>query len=288
MDRAFLVRFFIWSECSYTGKKRMNPYKQKVAAFYNSRRNYDNDDTRDRALRHFDFIHLQPGQSVLDVATGTGNIATKAAEMIGNTGSVIGIDIATDLLAIAQQKIQEKELTNIQLIEIDAEEFTTRDEQFDAIMCSYAIVLFADIPAILGKWYRWLKPGGLIAFTSFGEDTFLTPIKVEVCDRYGVKLPNLHFPLGTPDRCEQLLSQTGFHLIEVHPEQRGSYLSLEQAKNRWDARFWLHPDDPLPSLDAETVHQIKAAYDAALDSLVTDQGIWDEGMTFYVIAYKPN
>jgi protein-L-isoaspartate(D-aspartate) O-methyltransferase len=266
----------------------MNPYKQKVAAFYNSRRNYDNDDTRDRALRHFDFVSLQPGHSVLDVATGTGNISIRAAEIVLSNGCVIGIDIATDLLEIARQKIQDKALTNVQLIEIDAEEFTATDQQFDAIFCSYAIVLFADIPAILEKWYRWLKPGGFITFTSFGEDTFLTPIKVEACDRYGVTLPNLHFPLGTPDRCEHLLRQTGFHRVEVHPEQRGSYLTLDQAKNRWDARFWLHPDDPLRSLDAETVRQIKAAYDAALDSLATDQGVWDEDMTFYVIAYKPN
>ena len=223
---------------------------------------------------------------MLDVATGTGNIAIAASRIVGNEGSVIGIDIATDLLTIAHQKIQAAGLTNIQLIAIDAEEFNANDQRFDAIFCSYAIMLFADIPATLEKWYRWLKSDGFIAFTSFAENSFLTPVKVEVCRRYGVTLPNLHFPLGTPERCEQLLSKIGFQNIKVHAEQRGTYLSLEQAKNRWDGRFWLHPEDPLPTLAAETIQQIKAAYDAEIEALATEQGVWDEGMTFYVTAER--
>lgn len=266
--------------------KSLEAYKQRVVDFYNSRKDYDNDLTRERALRHLELTHLKPGQLVLDVATGTGNIAIAAAQIVGNEGSVIGIDIATDLLAIAQQKIQAAGLTNIQLITIDAEDYQAESDQFDAIFCSYAIVLFSDISAILEKWYQWLKSGGFIAFTSFAENAFLTPVKVEVCHRYGVTLPNLHFPLGTPERCEQLLSKIGFHTIKVYSEQRGTYLSLEQAKKRWDGRFWLHPDDPLPTLAAETVQQIKAAYDSELEALATEQGIWDEGMTFYVTAEK--
>ncbi|MBE9012943.1 hypothetical protein IQ250_22335 [Pseudanabaenaceae cyanobacterium LEGE 13415] len=53
-------------------------YEQQIIDFYNARTNYDNDITRYRAFALFDYAIPQVGQSVLDVATGTGNIAIEA------------------------------------------------------------------------------------------------------------------------------------------------------------------------------------------------------------------
>lgn len=80
-------------------------YKQEVTNFYNARTDYDNDATRNRAIALFDYTALYSGQFVLDVATGTGNIAIEAAKKVGANGSVLGIDIAVALLKIAQHKI---------------------------------------------------------------------------------------------------------------------------------------------------------------------------------------
>ncbi len=273
----------------------LNDYKQRIVNFYNSRKDYDDDrphgqvlTRKQRAIALFEYTDLQIGQSVLDAATGTGNIAIQAAEIVGENGSVIGIDIAAVLLAIAQQKIQSANLSNIKLIEIDVEQYESQPNQFDAIYCSFAIVLFANIPAVLEKWYRFLKPGGFVAFTASSEDSYLTPAIVDACAQNNITLPNLHFTLGTIDRCEQILSKIGFETIRVHPRQLGVYLTVEQAKNRWNGQFWLHPDDPLPSLDAKTVQNLKAAYDANIESLATDRGVWHEELIFYVVAHKPN
>ncbi len=262
----------------------MDAYKQRVASFYNSRPDYDNEVTRERALRLINYAPPQPGQQILDVATGTGNVAIAAAQIVGFNGHVIGIDIATELLNLAKQK--SVELQNLEWIEADAETIAFAPEQFDGIYCSYAIVLLADIPLVLQKWFRYLKSDGFLAFNSFSETSFPTPIISQACDRCGISLPNLHIPLGTPERIRQVLGETGFHTVEIHTEQRGSYRSLEDAKNRWNGEFWLHPDDPFVGLESEQIQQLKREFDAIVETLVTAQGVWDEGTTFFVVAHK--
>jgi arsenite methyltransferase len=261
-------------------------YKQEVTDFYNARKNYDNDTTHNRAIILFEYATLCSGQSILDVATGTGNIAIEAAKKVGTNGSVIGIDIAVELLQIAQQKIQTEKLLNIQLIEADAEIYQAEVNQFHAIYCSYAIVLFPNIPTILHNWYHFLKPGGLIAFTCSSEDSYFAALIVEACAKHGITLPNLHEPLGRPDRIQSLLTQAKFSQIEIYPHQLGNYIALEKAQNRWNGQFWLHLDNPLRELDQEKIRQIKASYDDEIATLLTEQGIWHEELIYYVVARK--
>jgi protein-L-isoaspartate(D-aspartate) O-methyltransferase len=262
-------------------------YKQEVINFYNARTNYDNDTTRNRAIALFNHTTLSSEQSVLDVATGTGIIAIEAAKKVGANGFVIGIDIAVELLKIAQQKIQAENLSNVQLIEADAETYQAKANQFDAIYCSYAIVLFTNISAVLHNWYHFLKPGGLIAFTCSSETSYLASPILKACAKNGITLPNLHEPLGTQERIRSLLTEAKFSQIEIHSRQFGSYLPLEKAQNRWNGQFWLHPDNPLRELEPEKINPIKVSYNNAIAALETEQGVWDEELIYYVVARKP-
>ncbi|QKQ73135.1 methyltransferase domain-containing protein [Nostoc sp. TCL240-02] len=85
-------------------------YKQEIINFYNARTNYDNDLTFNRAIALFDYATPSSGQWVLDVATGTGNVAIKAAQKVVPNGFVIGIDIATELLKIVRSLIKHQSL----------------------------------------------------------------------------------------------------------------------------------------------------------------------------------
>ncbi|MBD2614377.1 MAG: class I SAM-dependent methyltransferase [Nostoc sp. ZfuVER08] len=261
-------------------------YKQEIIAHYNGRTNYDNDFTLNRAIALLDYASPFPGQRVLDVATGTGNIAIAAAQKVGTNGSVIGIDIATELLKIAQQKIQAKNLSNVELIEVDVKVYQAEPEKFDAIYCSYAIVLFPNIPKIIENWYRFLKFGGFIAFTCSSENSYLALSIVEACAKHGITLPNLHEPLGTPERIQDVLTQAKFTQIKIHPRQMGTYLSLEKAQSKWNGQFWAHIDNPLRQLEPQKIRQIKASYDDEIAALETKQGVWHEELIYYVVARK--
>ncbi|MBD2206430.1 hypothetical protein H6G33_25205 [Calothrix sp. FACHB-1219] len=109
---------------------------------------------------------------------------------------------------------------------------------------------------------------------------------LEACTKHGITLPNLHEPLGTPERIQQLLTQANFTQIEIHPQQLGTYLSLETAQSRWNGQFWLHIDNPLRQLKPETISQIKASYDDDIAALETEQGVWHKELIYYVVARK--
>lgn len=269
-----------------TQQTNLNEYKQEIRAFYDARTNYDNDFTYRRAIPLVELAHLQPGQHILDVATGTGIIAIAAAEKVGSEGKVIGVDFTPGMLEQARRKIAAAGLQNIELIEADAEAISFNDESFNAIFCATAIVLLSDIPAALGNWYRFLKKGGIVAFSCWSTTSFFTPVIIKVCAKYGFSLPNLHEPLGNPEKCYTLLQEVGFQDIEIKTEQFGSYLSLDEAKNFWKGK-WLHPNGhPLLQLSDEKIEQLKAEFRAEVERLATDKGVWHEITTFFVTAHK--
>jgi ubiquinone/menaquinone biosynthesis C-methylase UbiE len=77
---------------------------------------YDADETHQRIVAILvSGAQLQPGMRVLDVATGTGAAALKAAEIVGSQGSVVGIDVSDGMLAEARRKVSAAGLQNLSL-----------------------------------------------------------------------------------------------------------------------------------------------------------------------------
>jgi len=264
----------------------LNEYKQQIRAFYDARTSYDNDFTYRRAIPLLELAQLESGQQILDIATGTAIIAIAAAEIVGAQGKVIGVDFSPGMLAQARRKITATGLENLELMEADVETITFDNESFDAIFCATAIVLLGNIPAAFRNWYRWLKPGGILAFSCWSMTSFFTPTIVKVCAKYGFELPNLHKPLGTREKCYTLLQEVGFRDIEIKTEQFGTYLSLEKAQNFWQGT-WLNANGhPLLHLSDEQIEQLKAEFRAEIANLVTAQGVWQEMTTFFVTANK--
>ena len=264
-------------------------YKKQITEFFNYRQQYDNDFTYNRAIKLVDCIDLSQGKSVLDVATGTAIVAMAASQIIGQEGTVIGVDISPIMLSQAQAKIASTGIHNIKLIEADIDDLDFTDNSFDTIFCSSSVPWFTDIYGTFRNWYRWLKSGGKIAFSCYDEKSFLTPIIVELCQQIcKIELPDWNSITGTPAKCQHLLEQAGFNSIEVKQEQLGHYLTVEEAKNTWRGdRLWINPrGNPLVDLSGEQLTELKTAYDAKIDSLATDKGVWEDITIFYISASK--
>ena len=109
----------------------LSEHKRRVAATYNlASAGYDQEAGRFFRLcanRLVELIGLQPGQRVLDAATGTGAAAIAAASRVGPAGHVVGVDIATDMLEQARRKSMAEQLTNIEFQEGDAEHLSYAD-----------------------------------------------------------------------------------------------------------------------------------------------------------------
>ena len=269
----------------------MNPYKQRVVELYNSRTAYDSETGTThphKARRLLEFVPLQVGQTVLDVATGTGLVAIAAANIVGPEGQVNAIDLTPGMLAQASKKIAASNLQNIELIEADAESFSLNDNQFDAIFCCEALVLFIDIAASLEKWHRALKPGGFVAFTCPAETAYLAPVYRRICTKFlGTSIPHVLDPLGTPERCCDLLRQAGFGAIAIETEPSGRYRIPDDRSLRWkwiDLNFKGNPQ--FSALLQNNFDQFQAEYSAEMAALATDKGIWEDTTTFFVRACK--
>ncbi|MEH2158999.1 class I SAM-dependent methyltransferase [Nostoc sp.] len=269
----------------------LDNYKQQLKEFYGSRTTYDHEkDTRHplEAKLLLEFVGLHSGQKILDVATGTGLVAIPAAEKVGSDGSVIGIDMTPEMLHQARLKIAAARLQNIELIEADAEHFNFTDSSFDVVFCCEAIVLFPDIIAILQKWYRFLKPGGFVAFTCPPETAFMASLQQRICARVlGVSLPHILEPLGTPEKCRNLLNRAGFRDIEIKIEPSGRYRPLRDNRLSEIAININFQGNPLLSkLSPEQLNQLQVEYKAEIEKLANEQGIWEDTTKLFVRGQK--
>src|SRR2546428_7459722 len=91
------------------------------------------------ARRLVEFAELQPGESVLDVATGTGAVLLAAAERVGGMGRVVGIDITTDMLERAVAMVRDRALSNVHLMLGDAHGLGLASASFAVVLCSFAV-----------------------------------------------------------------------------------------------------------------------------------------------------
>ncbi|MEM7030985.1 MAG: class I SAM-dependent methyltransferase [Chloroflexota bacterium] len=101
---------------------------------------------------------LQPGQTVLDVACGTGVLTRAIAERVGDAGQAIGLDINEGMLAVAEQKA-----SHIQWHRGAAESLPFENNRFDAVVSQFGLMFFEDRQTALQEMMRVLQPGGQLA-----------------------------------------------------------------------------------------------------------------------------
>lgn len=270
----------------------MSEYKQQVIDFFNQRTAYDleGDSHPSEANKLLEFVpNIQDGQTILDLATGTGLIAIAAAEKTVSTGSVIGVDISSGMLSQAKSKMSALGIENLELIEADIESINFSLEQFDVIFCCSAIMYATNIPSLLDSCYGWLKSGGHLAFSTSAKTAYWADIQVRVCqDLFGIDFPHILQPLWTPEKCQEVLKQSGFHNIEIESDRRGKYL----VSDEYPVSFHVKKDhmmpkaNPLVNLTADQKEELQSAYQQAIDNMVTEEGLWSDRSLLFVKAQK--
>lgn len=112
--------------------------------------------------------HLNP-QVILDVATGTGDVAIMTARRL-HPQSIVGIDISNEMLDIGRVKIKRKGLEKvISMQEGDSENLPFSDNTFDAITVAFGVRNFENLEKGLTDMLRVLKPGGMLVVLEFSR-----------------------------------------------------------------------------------------------------------------------
>jgi len=125
---------------------------------------------------------IRPGMRILDVGCGAGDVTFLAADLVGASGEVVGIDHATAAVEWAKARSQRHNAKNVQFLEGDP----TRMEfagQFDAVVGRFVLMYYSDPIAALRKLTRHVRTDGLIIFQEFDMDNARTYPPAQTLDR---------------------------------------------------------------------------------------------------------
>lgn len=168
------------------------------------------------------FLKLSVGERVLDVACGGGKTTVVAAQAVGPSGHVTGIDISDGMIALAQMRITEAGLNNVELVQGDAQVDDFPSAPFDAALSQFGLMYFGDAMATLRNIHRQLKPGARAAFITWQplhqmkwHPVHIIAKYLPPCDEDAPAPKKQTGSWGDPDFAKDVLSSAGFSDIQV-------------------------------------------------------------------------
>lgn len=163
---------------------------------------------------------VRPGQKVLDLAGGTGDLAAKFSRIVGDGGQVVLADINHSMLNVGKEKLLNKGIIgNLHYVQANAEALPFADNHFDVITIAFGLRNVTDKSKALASMFRVLKPGGRLLVLEFSKPT--TEALTKVYDAYSFYLlPQIGKLVANDADSYRYLAES----IRMHPDQE----TLEQ------------------------------------------------------------
>jgi ubiquinone/menaquinone biosynthesis C-methylase UbiE len=169
-----------------------------------------------------DALDPQPGDTVLELAAGAGDIGLKVAEMVGEGGRLISTDFAPNMVEAARAEADRLGLANVEARVLNAMEMDLEDDSVDGVMCRWGYMLMADPAAALRETRRVLRDGGRLAMSVWGtpeENPWASIPARLVREQAGLPPPDRPAPgifaLADPERTRSLLTEAGFDILRM-------------------------------------------------------------------------
>jgi ubiquinone/menaquinone biosynthesis C-methylase UbiE len=180
-------------------------------------------------------LPLAAGDGVLDLCCGAGASAVPAARAVGPSGHVLGIDVAESLLELARARAAREGLANIEFRHGDATRTGLPGGGFDAVVCVFGVFFAPDMPAFTTEMWRLVRPGGVLAITTWGPGLF-EPADTCFWDAVGEVEPTLvrafspWDEITTPPALADLFPRAAEPAVVAAPGQH----QLDRPDSFWD------------------------------------------------------
>ncbi len=182
------------------------------------------------SVRMVELAKVEPGQRVLDIATGIGEPALLAASRVGSSGRVVATDLSSKMLAIARERASTSGLTNVEFIEADADRLDFPDDSFDAILCRWGITSLPHPLTTMVAIRRMLTPNGWFATSVWEEGSEGRPLASLAAavarEMFDLASPQPAVPCR-PDSAENALAKEMTHAGFTHVHVEEMTLNLE-------------------------------------------------------------
>jgi ubiquinone/menaquinone biosynthesis C-methylase UbiE len=159
----------------------------------------------------------QQGESAIDIASGSGLSTFPIADLVGDSGSVLGTDISEEMVKLTRSNAELKGVTNVRFSRMSADELECEDDSFDLSVCSLGLMYVPNSEAAIEQMYRVTRLGGRAAVSVWGarKNCGWAEIFPIVNEQVASEVCPLFFSLGTGDSLKFALERVGFKNIEV-------------------------------------------------------------------------
>ena len=168
---------------------------------------------------------VRPGQTVLDIAGGTGDLAAKFSRLVGSEGQVILADINAAMLTVGRDRLIDKGATgNVQVVQADAQHLPFDDNSIDCITIAFGLRNVTDKALAMRSMLRVLRPGGRLLVLEFSKPT--SALLGKLYDQYSFQiLPAMGRLIAQDAESYRYLAES----IRQHPDQETLLEMMETA-----------------------------------------------------------
>lgn len=172
-----------------------------------------------------DMSGVRPGNQVLDLAGGTGDLTKKFSKIVGSKGKVVLADINSSMLNVGRDRLTDQGYVgNIEYVQANAEELPFEDNSFDVITIAFGLRNVTNKDKALASMTRVLKPGGRLLVLEFSKPT--NPLMSKAYDMYSFSaLPMMGKLVTNDSESYKYLAES----IRMHPDQETLQSMMENA-----------------------------------------------------------
>jgi SAM-dependent methyltransferase len=236
-------------------------------------------------------LEPRPGDTVLELASGTGDLGIKVARIIGDQGRLISTDFSPDMVDVARRYGAEQGVENVEFRVMDAEATDLEDDSVDGVLCQSGYMLMAAVEKALAETRRVLRPRRRLALSVWGapERNPWASIGARVLVEGGHMPPPEPgrpgvFSMASEERTRALLEGAGFDGIRTEEVEVQLRYSDVDDYVRWAIDMAGPIGMVLRGLSDDELRMLTAQLEEEFVPFSTDGGYTLPGVTLCAVA----